>query len=77
MSKMGNELEKRISLYECYNARCGKNGYIYCAEGHKLGNDNIHIRQVERGDRLIVRACQNCELVDYEPMEYPDERGWK
>jgi len=64
-----------ISLYECFEARI-KDKYVYCAKGHRLGKWHIHIRQVARGDKLVCKACQNCSDVDYEPMQYPNERGW-
>jgi len=64
-----------ISLYECMNTRI-RNNHIVCTEGHHLGKWHIHIRQVARGDKLICNACQNCPDVDYEPMRYPNERGW-
>ena len=65
------------NLYECHNARVGKDGYIYCYKGHRLGGNNTHIRHLKRGDRLTCRTCQGCPDVDFERMEYPNERGWK
>jgi len=65
-----------ISLYECFEARI-KDKYVYCAKGHRLGNGNIHIRQVKRGAPLECSACKNCPDIDYSPMEFPNERGWK
>jgi len=60
-----------ISLYDCINARYPilPNEYIICSKGHKLGTGKIHIRQVDRGDKLICRICQTCK--DFEGFDKP------
>jgi len=52
----------KISLYDCLNARYPiRDEYIYCSKGYKLGNGNVHIRQLDRGDKLVCTICQRCE----------------
>lgn len=56
------------TLYDCLEAQWPINGeYIYCRKGHKLGDGRIHIRRVDRGDKLICRACQVCK--DFLPFD--------
>ena len=56
------------SLLDCLNARWPIKGeYIKCSKGHKLGNGKVHIRQVDRGDKLICKICQKC--TDYTPFD--------
>jgi len=66
------------SLYQCLNARV-RIDEIYCAKGHSLGNiPTINIRQLERGDRLEYKVCQDCPDYDHMGDKIPDsERGWK
>ena len=57
------------SLYDCYHAKypASPDEYVRCAKGHKLGNGNIHKRQVDRGDTLIFKICALCK--DFDDMD--------
>ena len=62
------------SLYQCLEARYPvDNEYIYCGKGHKLGNRNVHVRQVIRGDKLVYKVCQECkdfnDMGEYEEVK--------
>ena len=62
------------SLYQCFNARV-KFETIYCFEEHDLRE--INVRQLMRGDPLVLKVCQGC--LDYDEMGPPvdkSERGW-
>ena len=58
------------SLYDCCNARypIPPNEYIICSKGHQLGTWNTpSALQVNRGDNLIMKACQLCP--DFDEMQ--------
>ncbi len=63
------------TLYDCLEARypIPPNEYILCRKGHKLGDGRIHIRRVDREDKLVCRVCQICK--DFSPfgIEYQKE----
>lgn len=54
------------SLLDCQCARYPTVGeYIKCSKGHKLGDGRVHIRKLERGDKLVCKTCQLCkDFVD-------------
>ncbi len=60
--------KKVISLYDCFLARypVPPDEMVTCKAGHKLGQGNIHKRQVDRNDRLVFKVCQLCK--DYSSM---------
>ena len=67
---------KKISLYECLNAKVGKD--IYCSKGHKLGDrGTVTILQWKRGEPLVYEICQKCHDFNRmgEPI-LPEDRGW-
>ena len=75
---------KRISLYQCLNARVKpmeKNGVdefrIFCSEGHKLGeHGDMNYRVLERGEPLEYEICQSCPGIDYDEPVGKRDRGW-
>ena len=59
------------SLYDCYQAKV-LGTKIYCSKGYKLGNGNVHTRQMDKGKPLIFKICQKC--VDFNPdTDYNEE----
>ena len=71
-----------ISLYQCHNAKCGKDG-IYCDKGHDLepwnrygGNKFIALDRLERGEPLEIAACRYCTELDWDTPVMAKDRGW-
>ena len=75
---MEGELNRMRSLYQCMNTRCDEE-WIYCTKRHSLvkNKEQIGIHNLERGDPLIFRVCQDC--LDYDEMGGQmkrKDRGW-
>ena len=64
---------RKRQLYQCSHSKV-QGETINCAKGHNLG---IPIRQLERGDPLVINICQKCCDFDYMGKAIPpSERGW-
>ena len=67
------------TLYECANAKV-RGEKIACAKGHPLGlreDGSIDIRRLARGDRLGLKACQECTNFNWIGEPVPDsQKGW-
>lgn len=63
-----------ISLYDCLNAVL-IDDYIMCKKGRNIGKH--HIRQIERGEPLIVKKCSLCIDADlFETILPAKDKGW-
>lgn len=67
--------DEKISVEDCMNCMWPKKGIqFYCKAGHKL-SDGVNIwafnSAERRGKHIHPQVCQNCEDVDFEPINYP------
>ncbi len=80
-------MKAKISLYECQNAKiriderrmARYKSQIYCSKGHSFGKSTggtVSMQRLMRGEPLVYEVCQKCKDIDYDPMEYPEDRGW-
>ena len=73
--RIPDSLRGRISLAWLYDGK-----KIACAKGHPLGlreDGSIDIRRLARGDRLGLKACQECPNFNWIGEPVPDsQKGW-
>jgi len=81
MAKECDSVTGERSLYDCFHARV-KGRRVYCVKGYRFNaqgarDGSIGIKQLARGEPLIMGVCQEC--ADFESMGEPipaEERGW-
>ncbi len=71
---------KKISLFQCGEARWLDSEKIYCHKGYWLGSKKdgvVNTLRQARGEPLIFAVCQKCPDLDYFGASIPsEERGW-